>query len=62
MTTGRQQVDIILFYMNWNLAVCLHRIRMEQNLFPMGDLPDLTYRLNTSDLIVCIHYRHQHCI
>ena len=59
VSAGAEHVDVILVYIDRQLAVCLHGIGVEQNAMLLCDLSDLFDRLNRSDLIVCKHHRNQ---
>ena len=59
VSAGAEHVDVILVYIDRQLAVCLHGIGVEQNSMLLCDLSDLFDRLNRSDLIVCKHHRNK---
>ena len=59
VSAGAEHVNVILVYVDRQLAVCLYGIGVEQNAMLLCDLSDLFDRLDRSDLIVCKHHRNQ---
>ena len=57
--TRAKQIDVVLLHGDRNLGICLHRIRMKQNLMVSCEPSDLHDRFDRSDLIVSKHDRDQ---
>ena len=59
MSAGAEHINLILIYIDRNLAESLYRIGMEKNAMLFCDSSNLLNRLNGADLIVCKHNGNQ---
>ena len=57
--TNRQQINVVLVYIDWHFARSLCCICMEEDLPLPTDLPNLLYRLDNADLVVYVNNRAQ---
>ena len=58
----REHVDVVVYDIDRDMTYCLYSICMECNIVTSADLTDFTYRLDRSDLIICIHDGYKACI
>src|SRR6266853_209685 len=57
----REQVDVVLLDVDWNLANGLHTIDGEDDAVFLGNLADFRHRIDDANLIVGIHDGDKNC-
>src|SRR5699024_8087232 len=59
---GAQHINVHLFYGDRQMPVCLHGVRVKENVTASGDCSNFFYRLYGSHLVVCHHDREEDCL